>query len=495
MEIAATAHSLAERGVYGNPLFTGFAGSERRYHVFMPLYPVLLAGVFELFGTGLVQARGLSVACGLLTLVLTHRLGRAVAGPVAGAAAAATLCVVRLAIEPQGSGIPLSGFARIVRFDILVPVAVLAACLLFLRAAERGSGPLFVVAGALVGLAVLGHVWGGLLLPVLLGLLAWRLGMRGARPGALLLAGFLLALVPWIAFVLQDPESFVGQMRRHQGRFELLSLRWYLGNLLHEHWRYAPWVGGAFRDPVLWPRPGLWLFAIGACAGNAALLSRVRRDASLGHALLLVAPPVMAVLMGLLVNQKRYPYTLLVLPFLSLQVGVGLSRIGSRGVQLPGVRWALGALCLASVLESGAAATRTVARARAATPYALATRAVTAVVPTGSRVLIPHPLWMALRDREARSLVLVHFLADARLHPGGVALPMDDALRRAAPDYVVLEDRFTRYHNPSNPQVEGLWRRLTDSVRRLCPDVVGRFDVPGYEPAAIHHCAPEVRGA
>jgi hypothetical protein len=92
-------------------------------------------------------------------------------------------------------------------------------------------------------------------------------------------------------------------------------------------------------------------------------------------------------------------------------------------------------------------------------------------------------------------LVLVHFLADARLHPGGVALPMDDALRRAAPDYVVLEDRFTRYHNPSNPQVEGLWRRLTDSVRRLCPDVVGRFDVPGYEPAAIHHCAPEVRGA
>jgi 4-amino-4-deoxy-L-arabinose transferase-like glycosyltransferase len=492
LEIAATARSLAEAGVYGNPLFTGFAASERRYYVFMPMYPVLLAGVFKAFGVGLAQARGLSVACGLATLLLTWRLGRSVHGPAAGLAAAAVLCVARLAFEPSGSGVPLLGLAHVVRFDILVPVFVLSACLAFLGAAASRSLMLFASTGALVGLAVLSHVWGGLLLPVLLGLLAWRRGRGAALPGALLLLGFLLALAPWVAFVLQDPESFVAQMRRHQGRFEVWSPAWYLANLLHEHWRYAPWVGGAFRHPVLWPRLGLWVVILGVVAGNLALAARARRDpANLGTRLVLLAVPVMALLMGLLVNQKRYPYTLLVLPFLALQAGAGLVELW----RLRPMPWAAAALCLGCMVETGSAQASYWAAAREAPSYAAVASPVARLIPVGSRALIPHPLWLALPGRQTRSLVLPHFLADRRLHPGGGAPTMDAALAGIAPDFVVLEDRFTRYVNPANPRVEELWRQLTAAVQRLCPEVAGRFEARVWEPAAVHRCASPGSGA
>jgi 4-amino-4-deoxy-L-arabinose transferase-like glycosyltransferase len=485
MEVAATAHSLAERGVYGNPLFSGFAASERRYHAFMPLYPVLLAGLFGLWGVGLAQARGLSVACAALTVALSFRLGRAAHGPSAGAAAAAALVVLPLAVGP--APIPLLGFARIVRYDVLVPVFVLAACLAFLRAERAGSAWGVALAGALVGLAVLAHVWGGLLLPVLLGVLAWRRGAGAPRPAAWLCAGFLLALAPWAAYVAQDVESFLGQMRRQQGRFEVLSPGFYIGNLLHEHWRYAPWVGGSFRRPELWPRPGLWCFVLAVVAGNLALLARLRRDRDVAGALLLATPPALALLMGLLLNQKRYPYTLLVLPFLALQAGVGLVALWRRG-RLS--RWAVSALGVAAVVEGGASVARTLRAARAAPRYAEATAAVARAVPAGSRVLIPHPLWLALPGRETRSLVLAHFLADPRLHPDGGALAMDEALRRIGPGYVVLDDRFTRYRNPANRPVEELWARLSDAVHRLCPERVGRFEAPGYDAATILRCRP-----
>ena len=74
--IASVAYKLATEGVCGSDLFTGFFGMERHYFLLMPLHPILLAGVFKIAGLGLLQTRLLSVASGILVLLLTVAIGR-----------------------------------------------------------------------------------------------------------------------------------------------------------------------------------------------------------------------------------------------------------------------------------------------------------------------------------------------------------------------------------------------------------------------------------
>jgi 4-amino-4-deoxy-L-arabinose transferase-like glycosyltransferase len=376
------------------------------------------------------------------------------------------------------------------RFDILAPVWVLAACLGFVRAEATGSRLGFFATGALVGLATLSHVWGAFVLPVLVGLLLWRRGWlaRRAGGGVLVVAGFLVMLSPWVAFILGDAASFLGQMCRHHGRFDVLDPRWYLTNLLHEHWRYAPWVGGAFRQPLLWPRVGLWVVAGATVWANVTLLSRLRRDSALADGLIFAALPALALAMALLVNQKRYPYTLLVLPFLALQVGLGVASAWRWAERAKPLRWLTGAVFLLAVGEGAAGVAHGLVLAHAATPYAEVTAAAARAIPEGARVLIPQPYWMGLRGFTTRSLVLVHLLADSRCHPGGGAPSMEEAWQQVGADYLIEEDRFVSYRNPANPAVEALWRDFVRVARSRCPAAVGRVAVPGYEAAMIYRC-------
>jgi 4-amino-4-deoxy-L-arabinose transferase-like glycosyltransferase len=491
MEIAATAHKLATRGIHGNDLFTGFYGSEDHYFVFMPLHPVLMAASFKLFGLGIVQARLVSVACGGLILWLTYCLGRRLEGPGTGLVAAAALCVARLAVEPVGSGIPVVDLARSMRFDILVPVWVLASCLAFVRAERMGSAWGFFVTGALVGLATLSHVWGAFILPLFVALLVWREGWAGVRKhAALVIVGFALAVFPWIAFALRHADDFLGQMCRHDGRFDVLDPQWYLLNLRREHWRYARWVGGAFSQPLLWPRLGVWVVAAAALWGNVTLVSRLRRDRRMGDVLLFAALPVLGLAMGLLVSQKRYPYTLLVLPFLALQVGIGVVSAWSRAEGSKALRALMAAVLLAVVGEGGIGIGHALARAGATTSYATAVAAAASSVPAGARVLISQPYWMGLQGYTARSAMLPVFLADPRCHPHDETPSIDEALRHAQVEYAMLEDRFVDYRNRENTRVEDLMRRLERAVRLRCPAAIGRIAVPDYDAATVYRCNP-----
>lgn len=92
--------------------------------------------LFRLAGVGAWQVRLTVVLLGAATLLLTWRLGRRLGGPALGVLAAWLLVGLRVAIEPQASGVPLLDLARIVRYDIAVPPLVLLALLCF-RCARR----------------------------------------------------------------------------------------------------------------------------------------------------------------------------------------------------------------------------------------------------------------------------------------------------------------------------------------------------------------------
>ena len=56
--LASTGWKLAQTGMFGTDLMTGFYGMESHYYGFLPLYSILLSVVFKLFGLGMIQAFG-----------------------------------------------------------------------------------------------------------------------------------------------------------------------------------------------------------------------------------------------------------------------------------------------------------------------------------------------------------------------------------------------------------------------------------------------------
>lgn len=446
MGIVAPAAKLAEEGVYGNDLFAGFYDSESRNYEYMPAYPVLVAGSFELFGIGVFQARLVSVFCGWLVMLLTFQLGCRLRGPAVGLTAAALLCVLRLGLLPATSGVPLLDFARVIRYDILVPVGVLASALCFLEADRRRGRTRTVVllaAGAFAGLATLAHVYGVFILAVFAATLFWQRGWRVLceAPLYLLAAGWLLALLPWIVYVLQDPAAYAGQMSRHEGRFEFLSFEFYRYNLVREPWRYTAWLKGGFPDTLLRPRPGIWVLVLGLPAG-LALLWRKARDGGSKDRLLLLSLPVLALCLGLLIYMKRYAYTVLVLPFIALWLAVAIVELWRWTAGRRGWRTALAAIGVLVTIEGAAGVARVLKTAASSSDYLELCAEIARPIPPASRLLVSQPYWLGLekagvRDEhhfEMQSVNLVFLLAKTTT--------VEEVLDRLDPDAVVIESYF-----------------------------------------------------
>lgn len=159
----------------GSDLFAGFFHMDQRYYGFMPLHPLLLAATFKLSGLGLAQARLETVVLTALTLILTFALGLRLFNAWVGALAVGLLVLVRWTgfTYIQLTGIPVVDFARIARYDPLVPAIGLAALHVYLSA--RASSRLwpYAAAGALSGLCGLAHVYGLSWVPALIVLSVW----------------------------------------------------------------------------------------------------------------------------------------------------------------------------------------------------------------------------------------------------------------------------------------------------------------------------------
>ncbi len=162
--------------------------------VFPPLWPILLAIANRL---GLDTQTGYQVVGGLLgtaTVGLTGLLGRRVAGPAVGLAAALLVACCPMLIAADGSLMSESLYV------LLVLLVVLGAY----RALDRPTPTRFAVVGLTLGLAALARSDALFLTLILAGVLAWR--VRGPSTGRrVVLVGCLLGVAaivvaPWIAY-------------------------------------------------------------------------------------------------------------------------------------------------------------------------------------------------------------------------------------------------------------------------------------------------------
>ena len=503
MRIITPAYQLAATGTYGNALLTGFYNAERRYYEYMPLYPLQVAAAFALLGPGIWQARAVSVLGGLLGVLLTFALGRQLYAPRVGLLAAAALVLLRLGlpvpgevdrigIELNSSGVPLLDLARVVRFDIWVPVWVLAACLCFFWAHARRSWLGFALTGALAGLATLTHVYGAFILVVLAVVLLWTEGWRSLRraPVYLMAGGWLLATLPWALYVLGDFGAYRGQMAKHGSLADLVRPGFYLDNLLREPWRYLAWLGGSFRHPVLWPRLGIFLLAAGVGLALVLLWRRVRATRRPADVFLLVAWPVLALLLALLIHYKRYYYVLLLMPFLSLQLAYALRAVwGQRRWRAAWVRGALGGLLALAVVEGAFGVGRSLQAARATTRYAALSAQLEQAIRPEATVLLAEPYWLGLTEHEARSIQLAFLLSDARYY--AQPPPMMQVLVNLQPDYVITEERLLDIYGRDPSQVSDNaqdWRELDAYLSQRCPVIAADVVTPDYGEVKVYQC-------
>lgn len=448
---ASAAYKLATQGAFASDMFAGWHGMERRYYDFMPIHPFILAGVYRVFGEGLLQTRVEAVIMTCITLGLTVVLGSRLFGPWVGSLAVILLLVVRWTGTTyiQLTGIPMLDLARIARYDVVVPVFALLALLVYLSARERG-GWRYGLAGLLVGLAGLSHVYGVFWVAVLGALVLWD-GAPDGRLRALLWlgCGFVLPWLPYLVYVMTGLDEWRMQTRIYGDRFGLLDLRWYVANLLDEPHRYGPGLGPFGPGWLL--RPGWWTMLLLVPASVVALAWRAVRNTDRAARVIVGSAVVMPVLFALLLRLKLVNYTLTFLPILAIAAAWG---------SLHGLRWllehrhqarslaALGAAAALSVAVVAEGASRMVnfaAQASTTTPYMTFIEQVRDGIPSGSRVLGLHNYWFGFEDTEYRALIVALDWMD----PQTENLTFQQALDQVAPDYLLLDSRMRAFFDQS----------------------------------------------
>ena len=427
--ILSPGYKLFTQGVYGSDLFTGFYHIERIYLEFMPLMSWAQGALSRIYGVGMLQLRFLPVAVGLVTLALTYKIGRELFTVRVGIAGLFLLLFWQW--TPAGakwfaSGVPLVDLSRIARYDILVAPLGLGALWCVLRA-SRGSeaGPLLkrydLLAGILSGLAALAHLYG--LFWVLALLVVYGLeGARGHAPRATVvragtfLLGAALAGSVWLAVIVLNWQDYLGQNYQYRDRFDLLSPRFYLENLIGEPRRYNLGV----RDIATYARGGFWLLVVGMPASFVLLFRHARKGIE-RHAQYLLAPAfVLAALFALFISTKQYNYVAPLVPLYALIVGWALTRLLAQ--RRGWVRLATWAAVLIVCVQGAWGLTQLqLSAGRAEAPEATFAR-VRAIVPESARVLGMPRYWLARPEQDYRSYVLLPQLTDPRITPAPMSV-------------------------------------------------------------------------
>jgi 4-amino-4-deoxy-L-arabinose transferase-like glycosyltransferase len=490
-EEMAPAAKLAATGIFGSDLMAGFYHAESNLYYMMPAYLLLLGAAYRLLGVGIWQARLLSVGCGLVALLLTIALGRALHDWAVGLLAGAMLLSLQLSLTLNGSGIPFLDIARVVRYDILVPVWGLLASLAFLAAHRRAWPWGYLLCGLCTGLAALSNLYGALFLLVFVICLLWVEGLSVLRraPLYLIALGVLLAGLPYLLFVLRAPADFTGQMtiQSSRNRFDFLSPAFYWHNLLDERYRYASWLGGHFSRPLLWPRFGIWVLLVGVPVALVLLALRLPQR-RLSDVFTFVAFPLLAFLLAAMTNLKIYGYLALLMPFLALDIAyavVGLWRVLGAGRPAPR---ALMLLWLGLALVEGQAAVlRNLETARAATPYDQLMRPIAAHLAPDSRVLATHAYWLGLQPAVVRSLDLPFYFSNPAYEDEDQTLA--GAMAELRPTDILVDSiEGSTIQLPAAQDDPPLEADFWAYLRQHC---AVSFALPNtqYGPLTLYHCA------
>ncbi len=429
---AGPAYSLAHGQGIADPEI-GPNDLEHFFDTRPPGTALVMAASFRGFGTSVATARLGSVVAGLLVLLLTWHLTR----PLLGEAGAA------IAVLVTGTDNLLVTAARTARPEALTTMAVLFALVAMSRYHASTSPRRWLWAlgsGLLAASAAMCHVtMAGY--AVSLGLLAIAIdrkrGETGVRGPALLLAGFLLGLVPFATWIMTNPlgpRSFHAEYLQRAAGDAGLTAR-----LISELQRYKDVLGlgmlhghGLQYLPVRLPIPLAFLFAMW-------LLWRFGRRWFYLELVLLL--PTLLWMVETVNKSSRY--FALIAPVLGFAFGAASAASRSHP------RLHRAALLVSGfVIAAQFGANLLLLRAAQKADYNHTGALLNAAIPPGEPVYGTIAFWLAMRDRT--------FISQERTTP-------ETAMRDDGVHYFILGDR-TMAEGTWDPAFTAIMRRSLRNI-------------------------------
>jgi len=292
----------------------------------MPLYPVVVAGWFGLFGVSLFGARFVSLLFGLLTTVCWYWI----VGRLTRDRTAALVCAAMV-----GWNYDVLNVCTLGRTDMMYVGLSTAGMAVYLLLRERGLGRAVFWSQLLMAAALFTHpyaAFGMFAVAVLAGVqdrgrLRWR---------HLALAGlpYAAAAGAWLLYAAQAPEIAKAQLLGNVAAGRLSSFQTPLETLIREiQQRYIALAGGVRAGVPPAMRLRLLVFAgyLGAFVAGVCL-ARFRRLP--GHGILLFLMAADFLLLTYFENLKWFVYLVNVIPVYACVLGLFLVWAGRLGRRL-----------------------------------------------------------------------------------------------------------------------------------------------------------------
>lgn len=452
--VLSASYKLAQHGVFGSDMFTGFYHVDQHYFFNMPLHHFVIAAFIKVLGAGVAQARFVSVVYGIATMFLTYAIARRVSGVPVAILSLALLLFLRLNIGFD-TGLPLQELASNMRYDLAPVPFMLGGVLLLLN---RVSLVRCLLAGVLFGIAFLLQFYGVFIIAPVIAYL-W-LEQRPPRERTKLIAAMLaaaaLVVLPYATFALANYDDFKGQAGTIDHRADFTDPGFYLRNIKNEPDRFLRPLAikeiPRGEDPrttkpqllslqeTLTRRPSAKLAVlVGLPAALVFMAYWAVRDRNRGYQMLVLCLGGIAAQFALLDSTKFLYYWVPVIPFLSIGIAalswhlLARTREGNLQLLLAGVT---AAMLLLVAAEGSVARISGMRAANESTPYASIGAALHETIPPGSRVVGSTSMWWNLRDTDYRSYFLFFYLTrdDAGPYKTTISGFLDDF----DPQYVVL---------------------------------------------------------
>ena len=242
---------------HGKMAFTGM-GNYLNFdsHTFteMPLRSLVTSLFFFLFGTGILQARLVSVLMAMSILLLSYQVSKDAFGKTTAIVTVFLLFFLRLSIFNEFSGMPLLDLAASARYDIDQALWILLSIKFFIHGYKNQKASTLAFSGFFAGLAVLSHLY-ALVLPFtyLLFFISEKKPFR--KPAVSVFIAFAITLLPYFIWVVAHFEDYKNQMTWYYDRGNYLSSSFYLVNIQTEIHRYFSRLseGGSFIKYLVLP--------------------------------------------------------------------------------------------------------------------------------------------------------------------------------------------------------------------------------------------------
>lgn len=416
--IMSASFKLATTGVFGSDLYTGFHDADQHYFIALPVYHLLQALSFLLFGAGIVQARLVTIASALCVLWVTTWLAWRWYGLVASVICGALLLLLRVSIVGLWPGIPLVAVGRTGRYDMTAVAAtwLTVACLdaLVRAGPPTRRWPAYAV-GVCAGLATLTQFFGAFAIVIAAVTLAWWTVPRSVKQTAALRIGigWAIVVIPYLLYVAAHWSAFRGQATLKTGRTAFLDAHFYLDNLRDEFSRYR-----YLTDPdLILSVFSSWFFVVAIVPIIVWLSWRARQTGNVGDRLLLTTLTVAAIGLALFDSTNVPLYTIVLWPgcVIALAAAIANVRLALRHHLSPSrpayqrqiIAVGFGILGAVSlfIINDGVTAYRDDRQTAEAVPaYASVADRLDASIPAGAVVVSHERWWWGLHTHEYLAL-------------------------------------------------------------------------------------------